>query len=63
MRPFRTTRGSRNNARGQAMVETTLLTGLMVLWGVSMTRFWPDTMNALQIYMDSFYFLLSLPVP
>ena len=53
----------RNSPRGQAMTETTMLTGLMLLWGVSMTHFWPDSMNALQIYMDSFYFMLSLPVP
>lgn len=50
-------------ARGQAMVETSILTFFVIAWGASMTYFFPDAMNALQIYMDSFYFMLSLPVP
>jgi hypothetical protein len=28
-----------------------------------MMHFFPDSFNALQIYMDSFYFTFSMPVP
>lgn len=49
--------------RGQAMVETVLLTVLLIGWGSAMMYFFPDAMNSLQIYMDSFYYVLSLPIP
>jgi hypothetical protein len=49
--------------RGQALAETALLTVLLFGVGLSLTYFFPDTMNALQIYMDGFYNVLSLPVP
>lgn len=53
----------RKRSRGQAMVETVLLTMLLIGWGSAMVFFFPDSLNALQIYMDSFYFVLSSPVP
>lgn len=51
------------SSRGQAMVETVLLTMLLIGWGSAMMYFFPDSMNALQIYMDGFYYVLSLPIP
>lgn len=49
--------------RGQAMTEVVLLTVLLIGWGGVLVHFFPDSLNALQIYMDSFYFILSLPIP
>lgn len=49
--------------RGQAMAETTLLTVLLLGWGGALMYFFPDSLNALQIYMDGFYFVFSLPLP
>ena len=49
--------------RGQAMTETVLLTVLMIGVGGALAHFYPDSLNALQIYMDSYYFTLSLPIP
>lgn len=57
-RPF-----AKAHSRGQAMVETSVMTFFFIAWGAAMTHFFPDSLNALQIYMDSFYFMLSLPVP
>jgi len=54
---------SRRSQRGQAMTETALMTVLLVAWGGVLTHFFPDSLNALQIYMDSFYFLFSMPIP
>jgi membrane-anchored protein YejM (alkaline phosphatase superfamily) len=53
----------RARTRGQAMTETVTLTFFMLFWGGSMMYFFPDSFNALQIYMDSFYYILSLPIP
>ena len=53
----------RRTPRGQALSETALLTVLVIGWGAAMMYFFPDSFNALQIYMDSFYFSLSLPIP
>jgi hypothetical protein len=52
-----------NRRRGQAMTETALLTVLLIGWGGAMMFFFPDSFNALQIYMDGFYFVFSMPVP
>lgn len=49
--------------RGQAMTEVVLLTLLLIGSGGALVHFFPDSLNALQIYMDSFYFILSLPIP
>ncbi len=49
--------------RGQALTETAMLTFLLVAWGAALTYFFPDSLNALQVYMDGFAFVLSLPVP
>lgn len=49
--------------RGQAMTETVLLTVLLFGWGMALVYFFPDSINALQIYMDSFYYVLSMPIP
>lgn len=54
---------ARRRERGQAMVETVLMTVLLVAWGGVLTHFFPDSLNALQIYMDSFYFMFSMPIP
>jgi hypothetical protein len=53
----------RRRMRGQAMAETALLTTLLIGVGGALVHFYPDSLNALQIYMDSFYFVLSLPIP
>lgn len=50
-------------ARGQAMAETVLLTVMMIGVGGALVHFFPDSLNALQIYMDGYYFVLSLPIP
>lgn len=60
--PPRRPRPSRGQ-RGQAMVETAMMTVLLVAWGGILTHFFPDSLNALQIYMDSFYFMFSMPIP
>lgn len=61
--PQRKKAGTRRTERGQAMVETVMMTVLLVAWGGVLTHFFPDSLNALQIYMDSFYFLFSMPIP
>ena len=53
----------RRRPRGQALTETAMLTFLLVAWGAALTYFFPDSLNALQVYMDGFAFVLSLPVP
>lgn len=53
----------RRAQRGQATAETALMTVLLIAWGGFMMHFFPDSFNALQIYMDSFYYVLSLPIP
>ncbi len=53
----------RRTPRGQAMAETVVLLLFVIFWGGAMMYFFPDSFNALQIYMDSFYFSLSLPIP
>jgi hypothetical protein len=60
MRPWRR---KANRRRGQALAETALLTMLLLGVGGAMMHFFPDSFNALQIYMDSFYFTFSMPVP
>lgn len=49
--------------RGQALAETTLLIVLLFSFSMSFMYFFPDSLNALQVYMDGFYYLFSLPVP
>ncbi len=63
IREMRAALRRRAGARGQAMVETSIMMAMLFVWGASMTHFFPDSLNALQVYMDSFYFMLSLPVP
>lgn len=53
----------RRRRRGQAMAETVLLTVLMIGVGGALMHFFPDSMNALQIYMDGFYYLFAMPIP
>lgn len=60
MRPARLLR---RHPRGQAMAETALLTTLLVGWGAALVYFWPDSVNAIQIYMDGFYYVISMPFP
>lgn len=52
---------------GQAAVEYAVMT-FYLLVGTAVAapfimKFAPDMLNALQIYMDGFYFTLSLPFP
>jgi len=49
--------------RGQALTEMTLLVASLIGAGGAFVFFFPDSLNALQIYMDSFYFVLSMPIP
>lgn len=53
----------RRRTRGQAMTETVLLTVALLGIGGALVHFFPDSLNALQIYMDGYYFVLSLPIP
>ena len=48
---------------GQAMAETVLLTTLMVGVSGALFHFFPDAINAMQIYMDGFYTVFALPIP
>ena len=57
----------RQGEKGQALVETglllsTLLGGLAV-GGVWLMKTHPEMLNALDIYVRGFYFVLSLPFP
>ena len=49
--------------RGQAMAETVLLTALLLGAGGALMHFFPDSMTAMQIYIDGFYFTFALPIP
>lgn len=49
--------------RGQAMAELVLLTVAMLGMGGALFHFYPDALNALQIYMDGFYFTFTAPIP
>jgi hypothetical protein len=49
--------------RGQALAETAILTTLLIGTGAAMVYFFPDSMNALQIYTDGFFYVLSMPFP
>ena len=65
--PGREARRRRQLQSGQALTESgillaTLLGGLAV-GGVWLMRTHPDMINALNIHVRSFYFLLSLPFP
>lgn len=53
----------RRRPRGQAMTEVAVLTTALIGTGAALMYFFPDSMNALQIYMDSYYFVLALPIP
>ena len=55
------------NESGQAAIEYAVSTFYLVAVGVAAApvamHFMPDMMNALQIYLDGFYFIFSLPIP
>lgn len=55
--------GLADKPRGQAMTEVAILTTALIGTGAALIYFFPDSLNATQIYMDSFYFVLSLPIP
>lgn len=61
MSPLRKRRTAK--PRGQATAEVALITTLLIGAGASLVYFFPDTLNATQIYMDSYYFVLSMPIP
>ncbi len=52
---------------GQAAVEYAVMTASLLLTTALaapfILKFAPDMINALQIYMNGFYFVLSLPFP
>lgn len=53
--------------RGQAAIEYAVSTFYLAAVGLAaapaVMHFMPDMMNALQIYLDGFYFVFSLPIP
>lgn len=57
----------REGEAGQAGVEYAISTVVLVTAGLValpvVQRFAPDMLNALQIYVDGFYFSLALPFP
>ena len=59
--------GDRDGQSGQAAVEYAMSTVVLVTAGLValpvVQRFAPDMLNALQIYVDGFYFSLALPFP
>ena len=49
---------------GQGIVEYSLVTGgIIAALAISGVFVIPYFMDALQIYLDGFYFILSLPIP
>ncbi len=48
--------------RGQAMVEYVTLTSALLLGGVGLMAFAPDSVQALTIYIQGFYLILGLPL-
>jgi hypothetical protein len=57
----------RDEESGQAAMEYAIMSAyLLVFVGAAspwVIRFAPEMLNALQIYMDGFYFTLALPLP
>jgi hypothetical protein len=49
--------------RGQALVEMVVLVWFGILFAGAFLYFFPDSMNALQIHMDGFYFVFAMPLP
>jgi len=60
----RRARRARRRTGGQAMIEYAIVTMfiLMAAGGVAFA-FLPELIDAYQVYFDSFYFVLNLPVP
>jgi hypothetical protein len=50
-------------ARGQTLAEFSILLFGGLSLAATMMYFQADFMNALQIYLDGFYFVLALPIP
>jgi hypothetical protein len=50
-------------ARGQALSEAALLLFAGASLAATVMYFHADFLLAIQIYMDGFYFVLSLPIP
>ena len=57
----------RREERGQAAVEYAVMSAYMLAAGLVASpfvmKFAPEMLNALQIYIDGFYFALALPFP
>ena len=53
----------RRRTRGQAMAELAVLILGMFVLVTGLMYFFPEALNALQIYMDSFFYVLSMPFP
>lgn len=49
-------------ALGQAMVEFVTLTTALLVGGVGLMTFAPDSVRALTIYLRGFYLVLGLPL-
>ncbi len=52
--------------RGQAMTESTLILAAMLggigLTGVTLLRFYPDSLAAFSVYVRGFYIVLGYPI-
>lgn len=53
----------RRRLQGQALAETAVLLTALIGTSAAMVYFFPDSMNALQIYTDGFFYVLSMPFP
>ena len=60
----RSVRRCRGTSRGQALIEYVLITFaiLMAAGGVAFA-YLPEMIDAYQVYFDSHYFVLNLPIP
>ena len=51
-------------ARGQALLEYTLISFVILVgFGGVFFAFLPEMLDAYQVYIDSFHFVLNLPIP
>ena len=48
---------------GQAMTEFSLIAAALLVGVGGLAMFLPDMLNAFQIYLDSHYYVLSMPIP
>jgi hypothetical protein len=53
----------RRRPRGQATTELVVILWFGILFVGAIMYFFPDSMNALQIHMDGFYYMFAMPIP